>query len=115
MLLKVLADSHPNRELWLESFFKEKPSIEQLNTCKQIMLGKYRALRKKGVPWAIPMMCVLTIKTDENLHPLRAKSQIVVLGNHKDQKWKKGKKFAPFLCQDSLRFLTSMAVASHHQ
>ena len=62
LLLKVLADSHPNRELWLESFFKEKPSIEQLNTCKQIMLGKYRALRKKGGPQAIPTMCVLAIK-----------------------------------------------------
>ncbi len=30
-LLKVLADSHPNRELWLERFFKEKCSIQQLN------------------------------------------------------------------------------------
>ncbi len=57
-------------------------------------------------------MCVLTIKKEENLHPLHAKSQIVVLGNHKDHMWKKSKKFAPVLCQDSLHFLTSMAIVS---
>ena len=58
------------------------------------------------------MMCVLTIKKDEKLRPLRAKSRIVVLGNHEDCVWRKSEKFAPVLCQDSLRFLTSMAVAS---
>ncbi len=80
--------------------------------CKKIMLGKYWALCKKGAPWAIPRMCIFTIKKDENLHPLRAKSWIVVLGNHKDKVRKKRKKFAPVLCQDSLRFLTSMAIES---
>jgi hypothetical protein len=84
-LLKALADSHPNRELWLESFLKEKGGIQQLDTYKKIMLGEYPALRKKGVPQAIPPMCVLAIKKDENLRPLCAKSQIIVLGNHKDR------------------------------
>jgi hypothetical protein len=77
------------------------------------MLGEYCALRKKGAPRAIPTMCVLTIKKDENLCPLHVKSLIVVLGNHKDWVWEKSKKFASVLCQDSLLFLTSMAVASH--
>jgi hypothetical protein len=58
-------------------------------------------------------MCVLTIKKDENLHPLCAKSRIVVLGNHEDCIWKKRDKIAPVLRQDSLHFLMSMAVASH--
>jgi hypothetical protein len=57
-------------------------------------------------------MCVLTIKKNKNLRPLRAKSRIVVLGNHEDRVWKKSDKFALVLRQDSLRFLTSMAVAS---
>jgi hypothetical protein len=57
-------------------------------------------------------MCVLTIKKDEQLCPLQAKSRIVVLGNHEERVWKKSNKFVPILCQDSLRFLTSMAVAS---
>ena len=57
-------------------------------------------------------MYVLTIKKDENLRPLCAKSCIVVLGNHEDRVWKKSDKFAPVLRQDSLCFLTSMVVAS---
>ena len=59
-------------------------------------------------------MCVLTIKKDKNLLPLRAKSQIVVLGNHEDPVWTKSKKFAPVLRSDSLCFLTSLAV-NHHR
>ena len=55
-------------------------------------------------------MCVLTIKKDENLLPLRAKSRIVVLGNHEDRLWSKNDRFAPVLRQDSLRSLTSLAV-----
>ena len=55
-------------------------------------------------------MCVLTIKKDENLLPLRAKSRIVVLGNHEDRVWSKTERFAPVLRGDSLRFLVSLAV-----
>jgi hypothetical protein len=112
-LLKALADTHPNREIWLESFFEEKCGIQSLDTYTKITLGEYRDLREKGAPRAIPTMCVLTIKKDEQLHPLRAKSRIVVLGNHEDRPWSKSDKFAPVLRQDSLCFLTSMAVASH--
>ena len=112
-LLKALADSHPDREIWLESFCEEKRGIEALATNKKNFLDKYPALRKKGAPRVIPTMCDLTIKKkDKNLHPLRAKSRIVVLGNHKDCVWKKSDKFALVLRQDSLRFLTSMDVTS---
>ena len=61
-LLKALADSHPDREVWLESFLEEKRGIQDLDTHKKITLGKYPALREKGLPCAIPTMCVLTIK-----------------------------------------------------
>ena len=111
-LLKALADTHPDREVWLASFEEEKRGITSLDTYTKISLGEYRALREKGAPRAIPTMCVLTIKKDEQLRPLRAKSRIVVLGNHEDRVWTKSEKFAPVLRQDSLRFLTSMAVAS---
>ncbi len=69
-LLKALANSHPNREVWLSSFFKEKQGIQSLNTYCKITLDKYCAFHKKGAPKAIPMMCVLTVKRDENLNPL---------------------------------------------
>ena len=54
--------------------------MESMGTFRKITLGEYRALREKGVPCAIPTMCVLTIKKDENLLPLCVKSRIVVLG-----------------------------------
>jgi hypothetical protein len=72
------------RKFWLESFLEEKHGVQDLNTYKKITLGKYWALHEKGAPRAIPTMCVLTIKKDKKLRPLRAKSRIVVLGNHKD-------------------------------
>jgi hypothetical protein len=46
-LLKGLADSHPNREIWLNSFYEEKREIESLGTFCKIMLGEYWALRKR--------------------------------------------------------------------
>ncbi len=111
-LLKALADTHPNREIWLESFFEEKRGVQSLNTYTKITLGEYCALPERGAPWAILTMCVLTIKKDKQLRPLQAKLRIVVLGNHEDRPWSKSNKFAPILRQDSLRFLMSMAVAS---
>jgi hypothetical protein len=111
-LLKALADSDPDREVWLTSFLEEKQGIQGLDTHKKITLGGYCALHKKGVPHAILTMCVLTIKKDEQLCPLRAKSRIIVLGNHEDRVWSKSNKFVPVLCQDSLCFLMSMAIAA---
>jgi hypothetical protein len=111
-LLKALADTHPNREIWLESFFEEKLASRTLIHIRRLRWVNIKLSGKKGAPWAIPTMCVLTIKKDENLRPLCAKSRIVVLGNHEDRVWKKSNKFAPVLHQDSLRFLTSMTVAS---
>jgi hypothetical protein len=108
-ILKALADSHPNREVWHQSNEEEKSGLESLGTYCKLTLGKSQALCKKGAPHAIPTMCVLTIKRDENLLPQHAKSCIVVLGNHKDRVWSKSNKFAPVLWGDSLRFLVSMA------
>jgi hypothetical protein len=109
-LLKALAASHPDRDIWLESYREEKSGLQSMDTYRKITLGKYRSLREKGVPRAIPTMCVLTIKQDENLLPHRAKSRIVVLGNHEDRVWSKSDKFAPVLRSESLRLLVSMAV-----
>ena len=55
-------------------------------------------------------MCILTIKKDKNLDPLRAKSRIVVLGNHEEQTWTKAERFAPVFCSDSLRYLLSLSI-----
>jgi hypothetical protein len=114
-LLKLLANSHTNREVWLHSFFEKKQGIQSMNTYCKITLGKYCTLREKGAPKAIPTMCILTVKRGENLNLLRAKSWIVVLGNHKDCVWSKCNHFAPVLCSNSLWFLVLMAVKKHCQ
>ncbi len=112
-LLKALADSHPDWEVWLESYYEEKHSIESLGTFCKITLGEYRALHEKGATKAIPTMCALTIKKDENLLPLWAKLRIVVLRNHEDRVWSKSDGYAPILCGNSLHFLVSLAVEKH--
>ena len=55
-----------------------------MNTYRKITLGEYRALREKGAPKAILIMCVITVKQDEALLSVRAKSLVVVLGNHEE-------------------------------
>jgi hypothetical protein len=92
------------------SYFEEKRAIESLGTYDRLTLAAYRSLCAKGAPRAIPTMCVLTIKLDEMMNPNRAKSRIVVLGNHEDRVWSKSDKYAPVLCPDTMRLLLSMAV-----
>ncbi len=62
-----LKDSKDPNMRSFESYREEKHGIESLDTYRKITLGEYRALREKGAPKAIPTMCVLTIKKDENL------------------------------------------------
>ncbi len=112
-LLSALNPNHPDREVWLESFCEEKRGIESLDTYDKILLAEYCALREKGAPRAIPTMCVLTIKKDKMMNPHRAKSCIIVLGNHEDRVWTKPEKYAPVLRPDSLRLMVSMATERH--
>ena len=109
-LLQALAASHPDREVWLQSYYEKKGGIESLGTFKRLTLGEYRALWEKGAPKAIRTMCVLTIKKDEQLLPLRAKSRIMVLVTRESCDWSKSDRFAPVLCFDSIGFLVSLAV-----
>ena len=109
-LLQALANDHSDREVWLNSFYEEKDSLESTNTYRKITLGEYRVLHEKGAPRAIPTMCVLTIKRDENLLPVRAKLRIVVFGNHEDRVWTMSEKFAPVLRANSLCYIVSLAV-----
>jgi hypothetical protein len=56
-LIQALTISHPDSDVWLQSYYKEKGGIESLGTFCHISLGEYRALREKGAPNAIPTMC----------------------------------------------------------
>jgi hypothetical protein len=113
-LLQALATSHPDHDIWLQSYYKEKSGIESLVTFCRISLGEYPALREKGASKAIPTMCVLNIKKDKTVMPLRAKLHIIVLENQEDRDWSKSDCFTPVLQFDSLRFLVSLAVQRRH-
>ena len=88
----------------------QKSSIKSQDTYVKINLADYHALRAKGVPKAIPTMCVLSIKKDKMFNPLCAKSCIVVLGNHKDQVLTKSEKYAPVPRSNSMQLMVSLAV-----
>jgi hypothetical protein len=88
-LLQALALTHPDREVWHWSYYEEKQGIEDMGIFRKITLGEYRTLCAKGAPKTIPTMCVLTIKKDNQLMPLRPKSRIVVLGNRETRDWSK--------------------------
>ena len=62
---------------------REKNSLLENDTYVEIGLQECRRLHclPKSVPKAIPSICVMLIKRNENMAPDRAKSRIVVLGN----------------------------------
>ena len=109
-LQKALDPSHPDRKIWIESYAEEKTSLLDIDTFKVILLEEYRHLQKDGAPQAIPSICVLVIKTDENGQPDRAKSHIVVLGNLENRTWGKHKRAAPVMKYSSLRLMVSAAI-----
>ena len=92
------------------------PTLEEkgkimLTKTERISKKDYLALKHSGyIPKAIPSMWVLVVKPDQDGHPHRAKSCIVVLGNHEDRYWEKSKSYAPVLKYDSLWLLTATAV-----
>jgi hypothetical protein len=109
-LFTALVDKHPDRDIWMHSFWEEKDSIISMDTYDTITLAQYCALHEKGAPQAISTMCILTIKPDKIMNPHHAKSCIVVLRNHKGRIWLKPDKYAPVLCPDTMCLIVSMAV-----
>eukprot|EP00956_Cyclotella_meneghiniana_P020999 scaffold37679_cov76-Cyclotella_meneghiniana.AAC.13 len=110
-LAKALHPSNPDREVWLASYMEEKGGLESLNVYEKINKKTYLALRRSGrIGKALPSMCVLVIKHDKDGNPVRAKSRIVVLGNHEDRIYDKSEKYAPVLKYSSLRLLVAKAV-----
>jgi hypothetical protein len=102
--------SNPDRDVWRASYDEEIDGLNRLGTYDELSYDEYKKLRSQGAPKAIPTMCVQVIKKDEDFNPDRAKSRIVVLGNHESRYWSNAEKFAPVLSQMGLRILTSIAV-----
>ena len=74
----------------------EKQGIIDHEVYEKITRKQYLALRRAGkIPKAIPSMCVLLVKNNKYGKPLRAKSQIVVMGNFEDCLYQKSQHYAP--------------------
>ena len=99
-LLKALAESHLDRKVWSQCYYKKHVASKAWTPIIRLP--------------SVNIVCVLTNKKDENLLPFHAKSRIVVLGNHKYRICSKSDWFAPVLCQDSIRFLISLVVEKRH-
>ena len=112
-LVKALHPSNPDRRIWLDSYNEEKGGLQDMGVYERISKKDYLSLKRAGkIPKAIPSMCVLVVKTDRDGKPNRAKSRIVVLGNHEDRLYSKSKRYAPVLKYDSLRLLTAHVVSN---
>jgi hypothetical protein len=109
-LHRAIDPTNIDRDIWLASYREEKDSLLDVETYEVITLEQYRRLRSEGAPKAIPSMCVLVIKLDENGQPDRAKSRIVVLGNQEGRSWGKHERAAPVLKYSSLRLIVSAAI-----
>jgi hypothetical protein len=55
---------------------------------------------------------MLVIKHDKDGNPVRAKSRIVVLGNHEGRVYEKSQRYAPVLKYSSLCLLVAKAIRS---
>eukprot|EP00957_Ditylum_brightwellii_P175123 13333451-Ditylum_brightwellii.AAC.1 len=80
-LLKALAPTFSDRAIYHDSYMEELNGLIKLGNFHEISLDEYHCLQDCGAPKALPSMYVLNIKHDENGHPVRAKSRIVVLSN----------------------------------
>ena len=67
-----------DRSTWLDSYNEEKQGLLENDTYVEISLQEYRRLCRlpKAVPKAIQSICVMAIKRNENMAPVRAKSRI---------------------------------------
>lgn len=109
-LAKAFNPNNPDRDIWLASYEEEYNGLISRDTFTIIDESEYKALHDKTRKQAIPSMGVLTIKTDRNGDPVRAKSCIVVLGNHDNMLWTKTNCFAPVVSAPVIRLMAALAV-----
>jgi hypothetical protein len=108
-LLKDLDPSHPDHLVWHASYKEEYDGLLGFDTFEELTLAEYWKLAKAH-GHAIPSMCGLVAKKDENGNPIRAKSRIVVLGNKNPHQWSKGDFFVPVTNQSAVRLLVSLTI-----
>ena len=111
-LRKALHESNKDHNVWKDAYNEEYSGLKRLDTFTEIDEKEYQKLLKvhgKDIE-AIPTMNLFTVKKDKEGNPIRAKSRIVVLGNHEQRTWTREDRYAPVLSSSAARLLVSMAV-----
>ena len=111
-LKKALHESNKDNKIWKDAYNEEYSGLKRLDTFTEINEKDYQNLLKehgKDIE-AIPTMNLFTVKKDKEGNPVRAKSRIVVLGNHENRVWTREDRYAPVLSSSAARLLVSMAV-----
>ena len=112
-LTKALSDSHPDNTIWLTSYLEEIQGLLRMNTFTIISEAEYLKLVKEHGIFAIPTMCVLTIKFDGHGNPEQAKSRTVALGNLEQTDYSKGDCYAPVASHYTVRLILCLAILSN--
>ena len=112
-LSKALADSYPDRSIRLASYLEEIQGLLRMSTFTVISEAEYKKLVKEHGIFAIPTMCVLTIKFDGHGDPVRAKSRTVALGNLETTDYTKGDCYAPVASHYAVRLVLCLAILSN--
>ncbi len=100
---------HPeDKQIWDKAYEVEYRGLESIDTWETISEEDYNQIKhlSKGL---LPTMAISTIKYDGDGNPVRAKYQIVALGNLDPNNWSKQDCFAPVLSQFELRLLCAIA------
>ena len=72
-LRKALNPKFADHKVWLESYQEEYDGLMSMDTMEILTTSQYSNL--KNAPKAIPTMCVLTVKTNENNKPAGASQE----------------------------------------
>ena len=94
----------------MASYKEEYNGLLTHDTFTSIDADEYHMIRKQTGKQAIPSMGVLTIKPDGHGNPDRAKSCIVVLGNHETMPWSKLDCFTPVVSALVVHLMDALAV-----
>jgi hypothetical protein len=90
-----------DRKIWIESYLEEVEGLKEQDT--YIVINDKEHRTNYPDVQVIPSMSVRTVKQDDRGDPVRAKTQVVALGNFEETVWEKSEKYAPVLVRSVVR------------
>jgi hypothetical protein len=109
-LLVAFEPSHPDQNIWLDSFCEEKSGIQSQTHMSKLVWLSISLSMHKG-PIVLSHQCVyLQLRKTKCLTHSALNLGSLPFGNHEDCIWTNSEKHTPVLWPDLMRLITSMAV-----